>query len=78
MIAKVALYEAPKPHLQVILPMHQQPVAKHVPHDDHVCLLTVHPHTVHTQELWQQGATVTLHYVLQGHNSKCQVRCRVD
>lgn len=53
------------PHLQVVLPMHHQSVAEHVPHDDQVGLLTVHAHPVHPQELWQQGATVTLHYVLQ-------------
>lgn len=58
------------PHLQVVLPMYHQSVAEHVPHDDQVRLLVVHAHPVHTQELWQQSAAVTLHYVLQrGNNS---------
>lgn len=56
--------------------MHHQSVAEHVPHDDQVGLLTVHAHAVHPQELWQQGATVTLHNVLRGgggggENSEC-------
>lgn len=59
------------PHLQVVLPVYNQSVAEHVPHDDQVGLLVVHAHPVHTQELWQQGATMTLHYVLQrGNNSE--------
>lgn len=59
------------PHLEVVLPVYNQSVAEHVPHDDQVGLLVVHAHPVHTQELRQQGATVTLHYVLQrGNNSE--------
>lgn len=54
-----------EPHLQVVLPVHHQSVAEHVPHDDQVGLLVVHAHAIHTQELWQQGVTVTLHDVLQ-------------
>lgn len=51
-------------HLQVVLPVHHQSVAEHVPHDDQVGLLAVHAHPVHSQELRQQGAPVTFHYVL--------------
>ncbi len=50
--------------------MYHQSVAEHVPHDDQVGLLIVHAHPVHTQELWQQGAAVTLHNVLQRGNSR--------
>lgn len=53
------------PHLQVVLPVNNHSVAEHVPHDDQVGLLAVHAHTVHTQELRQQGAAMTLHDVLQ-------------
>lgn len=56
------------PHLQVVLPVYHQSVAEHVPHDDQVRLLALHANPVHAQELRQQGATVTLHYVLQGGN----------
>lgn len=54
------------PHLQVVLPVHQQPVAEHVPHDQQVGLLVVHAHPVHAQELRQQRAAVALDDVLQG------------
>lgn len=65
------------PHLQVVLPVYNQSVAEHVPHDNQVGLLIVHAHTIHTEELRQQGATVTLHYVLQRGNTSeftCQVQ----
>lgn len=65
------------PHLQVVLPVYHQSVAKHVPHDDQVGLLTVHAHPVHAQELWQQGAAVTLDYVLQRGNN-CEFAWQVE
>lgn len=52
-------------HLKVVLPVHHQSVAEHVPHDDQVGLLILYTDTVHPQELGQQSAAVTLHYVLQ-------------
>ena len=52
-------------HLKVVLPVHHQSVAEHVPHDDQVGLLILYTHTVHPQELGQQSAAVALHYVLQ-------------
>lgn len=57
--------------------MYHQSVAEHVPHDDQVGLLTVHAHPVHTQELWQQRASMTFHYVLQGRNN-CEFAWQVQ
>ncbi|TNN73338.1 hypothetical protein EYF80_016501 [Liparis tanakae] len=57
-----------QPHQElgtVVLPVDDHSVAEHVPHDDQVGLLAVHAHPVHPQELRQQGAAMTLHYVLQ-------------
>jgi len=45
--------------------VHHQPVTEHVPHDDQVGLLVLHAHAVHAQELGEQRAAVTLHYVLE-------------
>lgn len=57
------------PYLQVVLPVHQQPVAEHVPHDDKIRLLAVDAHPVHSQELGQQRAAVALHDVLKAEKA---------
>lgn len=60
------------PHLQVVLPVDHQSVAEHVPHDHQVCLLVVHADPVHSQELRQQRAAVTLDNVLERDTSVSQ------
>lgn len=52
-------------HLQVVLPVDHQPVAEHVPHDQQVGLLVVYADSIHSQELRQQRAAMTLDDVLQ-------------
>lgn len=53
------------PHLKIVFPVHDEPVAEHVPHDDEVGVLALHAHAVHAEELREECAAVTLHYVLQ-------------
>lgn len=40
-------------------------MAEHVPHDDEVGVLALYAHAVHAEELREERAAVTLHYVLQ-------------
>lgn len=52
-------------HLQIVLPVYDEPVAKHVPHDNEIGVLALHADAVHPEELREQCAAMTLHYVLQ-------------
>lgn len=52
-------------YLEVILAVHCEPVAEHVPGDHHVGLHAVHGQAVHAQELRQKGVAVTLDYELE-------------
>lgn len=45
-------------YLEVILPVNVQSAAEHVPHNHQVCILALHSHSVHGQELRQQCAAV--------------------
>lgn len=56
----------PPRYLQVVLPVHGQPVAEGVAHGQQVALLALHAGAVHPQELRQQSAAVALHHVLRG------------
>lgn len=53
------------PHLEVILAVHGEPMAEHIPGDYHVGFHAIHGQAVHAQELWQKGVAVTLHYELE-------------
>lgn len=57
-------------HLQVVFPVHDEPVAEHVPHHDEVGVLALHAHAVHAKELREERAAVTLHDVLQGKKER--------
>lgn len=52
-------------HLKIVFPVHDEPVAEHVPHDDEVGVLALHAHAVHAEKLREERAAMTLHYVLQ-------------
>jgi len=53
------------PHLQVIFPVHSQPVTKHVSGNHHVGFHSIHGEPVHAKELGQEGVPMTLHYELE-------------
>lgn len=59
-------------YLQVVLSVHSEPVAEHVPHDYHIALFIVHAEPIHTQELGQKGAPMTLHDVLEQEDRGCK------
>lgn len=52
------------PYLQIVLPVDNESVAEHVPHDDQVRVLTLHRNTVHAQKLREKCTAMTLHYML--------------
>lgn len=45
--------------------MHRKTVTKHIAHDKHVAVFTVHTDAVHPEELGQQRAAVALHNILR-------------
>lgn len=59
-------------HLEVVFPVHDEPVAEHVPHDDEVGVLALHAHAVHAEELREECAAVTLHDVLRETDTETQ------
>lgn len=52
-------------YLEVILAVYSETMAKHIPRDHHVGFHAVYSQAVHSQELWQKGVTMTLHYELE-------------
>ena len=56
-------------YLEVVLPVHVQPVAEHVPHDQQIGVLALHRHSVHGQEVRQQRAAVAGDHVLEEERS---------
>ena len=51
--------------LKIILLVHLQFTAEHIPHHHPVSLCTVHCYPVHAQVLWQQCLPISSHYMLQ-------------
>lgn len=52
-------------YLQVVFAMYSKPMTEYIPGDHHVGFHTIHSQAVHTQELWQEGIAVALHYELK-------------
>lgn len=57
----------PDPYLQVILPMHGQPVTKYIPCDNHIGFHAIHGKTVHAKKLGKKCVPMAFHYELKGH-----------
>lgn len=62
------LLDSHRAYLQVILSVHVQPVAEHVPHDQQVGVLALHRHSVHAQELREERVAVAGDDVLQDNS----------
>lgn len=52
-------------YLEIVLAVYSEPMAEHVPGDDHVGFHSVHGQAVHAQELRQKGVAMALHYELE-------------
>lgn len=57
-------------YLQVVFPVDNESVAKHVPHNDQVRVLALHCNPVHAQKLREECTAMTLHYMLRDTKQK--------
>lgn len=60
-------------HLQVVLPIHRETVAEHVPRNNHVYFHSVDIKPVHSQELRKEGDPMAFHYILYRRQRKGEV-----